>query len=101
MSRTYSIAAIPGDGIGIEVTEAAITVLEAVAKCGNFSIKTENLPWGSAFYKETGAFLPPDFITTLKRHDAVLFGSVGLPGTLQIPFWLACGFAILPIRDGN
>lgn len=82
MSRSYSIAAIPGDGIGIEVTEAAINVLEAAAKAGNFSIKTENYPWGCAYYKETGEFLPDDFISALKKHDAALFGSVGLPGIL-------------------
>lgn len=78
---SYRIASIPGDGIGIEVVEAALEVLKAVAKLsGTFDVDIVHIPWGTAFYKETGSYLPDDFQDTLKQHDAVLFGAVGAPG---------------------
>jgi isocitrate/isopropylmalate dehydrogenase len=78
---TYHIAAIPGDGIGIEVIAAALQVIEAVCKAsGRCKIEVTHLPWGTAFYKGTGSYLPSDFLSTLKRFDAVLFGAVGAPG---------------------
>ena len=63
-TKTYRIASIPGDGIGIEVVAAAIEVLKTVAK-NNFELSITNFPWGTAFYKETGSYLPSDFLTTL------------------------------------
>ena len=82
-TRCYRIAAIPGDGIGIEVVAAALEVLQVAAKARNFELQVTNLPWGTAFYKETGSYLPSDFLTILKPFDAILFGAVGAPGTLS------------------
>ncbi len=80
-TKTYRIAAIPGDGIGIEVVEVALEVLQTVAKVARgFTIEATELPWGSAFYKKNGYYLPPDFLSTLKEYDAILFGAVGAPG---------------------
>ncbi|EMR69613.1 putative tartrate dehydrogenase protein [Eutypa lata UCREL1] len=79
-TKTYRIAAIPGDGIGIEVVEVALEVLQTVAKVtGSFTVETTKLPWGSAFYKKNGYYLPQDFLGTLKAYDAILFGAVGAP----------------------
>ncbi|KAJ8118148.1 hypothetical protein OPT61_g804 [Boeremia exigua] len=78
--RKYRIASIPGDGIGIEVIAAALEVLKiAVAHSGKYTVETEHIPWGTAFYKETGSYLPNDFQSTLRQYDAVLFGAVGAP----------------------
>lgn len=83
-ARSYRIAAIPGDGIGIEVIEAALEVLETAAKVsGDYTIETTHLPWGTAYYKETGSYLPEDFLSTLKGFDAILFGAVGAPGSFK------------------
>lgn len=80
-TKTYRIAAISGDGIGIEVVEVALEVLQTVAKVtGSFTVETTKLPWGSAFYKKNGYYLPQDFLGTLKAYDAILFGAVGAPG---------------------
>lgn len=77
----YHIASIPGDGIGIEVVEAALEVLKVAARqSGKYTIKAEHIPWGTAYYKETGSYLPENFQSTLRQHDAVLFGAVGDPG---------------------
>ncbi|KAK9327839.1 hypothetical protein V1520DRAFT_387160 [Lipomyces starkeyi] len=80
MPREYKIASMPGDGIGPEVIDAALDVLDAVARySGDFTLSFDNLPWGSNFYKATGTYLPSDGLETLKTYDAVLFGAVGAP----------------------
>src|SRR5712675_3042568 len=76
----YRIAAIPGDGIGSEVIAAGIEVLGAcAAREGNFELSFDHFDWGSARYKKTGAFMPADGLALIKKHDAILFGSAGVP----------------------
>lgn len=71
---------MPGDGIGIEVTGSAIAVLNACAElCGDFRLDFKELPYGTAYYKETGAYFPPDGLDEVRQFDAVLFGAVGMP----------------------
>lgn len=79
--RTYKIALIPGDGIGKEVIPAGGRVLQALAASqqSNFVVETETFPWGSDFYRQHGKMLPDDALDTLKRFDAILFGSAGDP----------------------
>ena len=43
--KTYSVALIPGDGIGKDVTDAAWEVLEAVAKRADFALSGKRFPW--------------------------------------------------------
>ena len=46
--KTYRIAAIGGDGIGPEVIDAGLQVLEVLARReGNFELEVERFPWGS------------------------------------------------------
>ena len=57
--RRYRIAAIPGDGIGIEVVAAGLEVLRAVAaRDGGFALSVEELPWGSEHYLAHGRYVP-------------------------------------------
>jgi tartrate dehydrogenase/decarboxylase/D-malate dehydrogenase len=80
MTKRYSIAAIPGDGIGKEVVPAGLAVLAAAAaRAGGFSLDVAEYPWGSDFYRSTGRMMPEDGLATLRRHDAILFGAVGDP----------------------
>ena len=76
--NTYKIAAIPGDGIGVEVIEAGIEVLEALAKAdGGFEMQFTRFPWGSRYYLEHGQMMPGDGLDALKKFDAIYFGAVG------------------------
>ncbi|MCC7548220.1 MAG: tartrate dehydrogenase [Burkholderiales bacterium] len=76
--RTHKIAAIGGDGIGPEVIEAGLEVLDAlVTQDGGFRLEVERFPWGSGFYRQTGRMMPEDGLDTLKRFDAIYFGAVG------------------------
>ncbi|GGZ73654.1 tartrate dehydrogenase [Algibacter mikhailovii] len=77
--KNYNIAVVPGDGIGNEIVPQGYRVLEAVAEKHGFSISSESFGWGAGYYLENGEFLPEDGLETLKKFDAVYFGSVGLP----------------------
>jgi 3-isopropylmalate dehydrogenase len=73
------ILILPGDGIGAEVTSAAVDVLKAVAKkFGHTLDLSEGLLGGVAIHK-TGTPLPQDTIDKALAADATLMGAVGLP----------------------
>ncbi|HUP96530.1 MAG TPA: isocitrate/isopropylmalate family dehydrogenase, partial [Usitatibacter sp.] len=70
--KTYKIAAMGGDGIGPEVIEAGVEVLEALAKDeGKFSFKFENFPWSSEYYLRHGTYIPDGGLDKLKKLDAI------------------------------
>ncbi len=74
----HRIAAIPGDGIGVEVTAAGLKVLEALAAvCPDLELEVETFPWGSDYYRAHGRMMPADGLDALRRFDAIYFGAVG------------------------
>ncbi|MBE7051682.1 MAG: tartrate dehydrogenase [Ruminococcaceae bacterium] len=79
--KNHKIAVIAGDGIGPEVIEEGIKVLNTVAKIdGSFSFEFTHFPWGCDFYKKTGAMMDSDGIEKLQQFDAIFLGAVGAPG---------------------
>jgi tartrate dehydrogenase/decarboxylase/D-malate dehydrogenase len=94
--KSYSIALIPGDGVGRDVTDAAWQVLSTVARHSGFTLTGTPFPWSCAFYKETGAMMPADGIETLRRFDAILLGAVGWPA--EVPDSVSLHGLLLPIR---
>ncbi|KAI1348656.1 hypothetical protein F5Y01DRAFT_306627 [Xylaria sp. FL0043] len=79
-SKSYSIASIPADGIGPEVVEAAIEVLNSLAETlGTFTFNFTHYDWSSDTYKKTGKYIPHGGLEQLRKHDAILFGAVGAP----------------------
>ncbi|OPX57749.1 MAG: 3-isopropylmalate/3-methylmalate dehydrogenase [Methanobacterium sp. PtaB.Bin024] len=68
----YDVTVIPGDGIGPEVTEAALYVLEATS----MQFKFHEARAGNACYNDTGTTLPDETIKMAKNSDATLFGAV-------------------------
>jgi tartrate dehydrogenase/decarboxylase/D-malate dehydrogenase len=78
--KTYRLAAIGGDGIGPEVIDAGLQVLDVLARReGGFELKVERFPWGSDYYKKHGRMMPADGLDALKPFDAIYFGAVGAP----------------------
>lgn len=76
---SYRIAAIPGDGVGIEVTTEAVRALEAAGGRYGFSIDFTDYDLGGRRYLETGEVLPSSVQDELADHDAILLGAVGTP----------------------
>ncbi|GGO53519.1 tartrate dehydrogenase/decarboxylase / D-malate dehydrogenase [Roseovarius pacificus] len=93
---TYRLALIPGDGIGVDVTDAAMAVLNVAARRYGFTLETESFPWSCDYYLKTGAMMPEDGIETLRGFDAIYLGAVGWPDT--VPDAVSLHGLLLPIR---
>jgi isocitrate dehydrogenase (NAD+) len=79
MAKTYNIAVLKGDGIGPEVTEATVNVLDAVQKKSSFKL---NYLYGEAGYHciaEYGTNLPKQTIELIKQTSACLKGPMTTP----------------------
>ena len=72
-----NICVLPGDGIGVEVIDATLPVLEKAAK--GFSLRFETHPAGAQHYKKTGIALPEATFEAARNADAILFGAMGWP----------------------
>ncbi|MCE9608535.1 MAG: tartrate dehydrogenase [Planctomycetia bacterium] len=77
--KTYKIALYPGDGIGPEVIDEAVRVLDAVQRRADFKLQYERLPWGYDYWREHGRVVPENFLDVLRPQDAILLGAVGWP----------------------
>lgn len=76
----FTIAVIPGDGIGQEVIPAAIEVIEAArAKTGGFELDYQMLPMGAGNYRDTGVEMPDETLEQANAADAIFLGAIGLP----------------------
>jgi tartrate dehydrogenase/decarboxylase / D-malate dehydrogenase len=96
--REYKIAAIPGDGIGVEVIAAGLKVLGVLAERDRgFRLQVEHLPWSSAYYLKHGHYIPDGGLERLKTFDAIFFGAVGAP---DVPDHVSLWGLRLPICQG-
>jgi tartrate dehydrogenase/decarboxylase / D-malate dehydrogenase len=96
--KSYEIAAIGGDGIGPEVIEAGIEVLEALGKAdGGFGFRFERLDWSSELYLREGHYIPEGGLERLKKFDAIFFGAVG---SRKVPDHVSLWGLRLPICQG-
>ncbi|MDR0479811.1 MAG: tartrate dehydrogenase [Burkholderiaceae bacterium] len=90
MSQHYTIAAIPGDGIGQEVMPEGLRALEAAARRFGFGLRVAPIEWASCdYYARTGQMMPDDWKGQLAGMDAIYFGAVGWPATVpdHISLW--------------
>lgn len=86
--KNYKIACIPADGIGPEVIDAGVKVLEALSAASkSFTLDFEHYDWSSETYKKTGKYIPDNGLEELKKHDAIFFGAVGAPGKTCASLW--------------
>ncbi|MDO6658647.1 tartrate dehydrogenase [Anaerobacillus sp. 1_MG-2023] len=90
------LAIIPGDGIGPEVMNEAIKVLNTLSHLdSSFSLQFEELPWSSNYYMKSGKMMPADALDQLKQFDAILFGAIG---DTRVPDDITIWDLIMPIR---
>ncbi len=108
-TNNISIAVLPGDGIGREVMDSALRVLERVGQRVQRRFVTLIYPAGAQHYVETGESLPESTLAACRAADAILFGAMGLPhvrgkdGTeiipqLDIRFALDLYAGVRPVR---
>ena len=74
---SYNVALIPGDGIGPEIVEQAVQVLDTAGKKFGFTLNYTKLLMGGASIDVHGIPLTDETIETAKKNDAVLMGSIG------------------------
>jgi 3-isopropylmalate dehydrogenase len=77
--KQWTLAVLPGDGIGPEVTRAAVDVLQDCARKFSFHVDLVELPFGGTAIDDYGQPLPQETLTSCLRADAVLLGAVGGP----------------------
>lgn len=94
--KHYSIALIPGDGIGPEVINEAVKVLKKAEEIhGGINFTCESFDWGCDYYLQHGRMMPENGLDTLKDFDVILFGAVG---DKTVPDHISVWELILPIR---
>lgn len=95
--KTYNIAVIPGDGIGMEVIPEGVKALQAAQQVvGGFELRFEEFPWGTEFYLKTGKMMPAEGLKILEQFDAIYLGAVGMPAL--VPDNVTLWGLLLPIR---
>ncbi len=94
--RHYTLAVVAGDGIGREVTPAALAVVAAAARTHGFSITPVAYPWGCEYYLQEGRMMPVDALARLRGCDAIYLGAIGAP---TVPDHVSVWELILPIRQ--
>jgi tartrate dehydrogenase/decarboxylase/D-malate dehydrogenase len=93
--KTFTIAVIPGDGVGREVVPQAVRVLERAGQKHRVAFAFQEFDWGSAHYFRWGHMMPAGAIDLLQPCDAILLGAVGHP---EIPDHTTLNGMLLPIR---
>lgn len=99
MPNQGSIAVLPGDGIGPEVTEQALRVIDKLNSDFGCDFQYEQSPVGGAGYDQHGHPLPPQTLELAKSSDAILFGSIGGPKWEQIERDLRPERGLLALRS--
>ncbi len=94
------IAVLPGDGIGPEVTQEAVRLMETVDALFGHSTSFQYAPIGGAAIDETGTPLPDSTLKLCQESDAILLGAVGGPKWDQAAGALRPEAGLLGLRKG-
>ena len=79
MTQNINLAVVAGDGIGVEVVEQGLAVLEAVTAKSDIKLSTTEFNLGARRWHETGDTLTDGDLEQIKTHDAILLGAIGDP----------------------
>ena len=77
--KNYNISLIKGDGIGVEIVDEAVKVLDAVSKKFDINFEYNEYLMGGCAIDATGNPLPQETIDGVLNSDACLFGAIGGP----------------------
>jgi 3-isopropylmalate dehydrogenase len=80
MVSSFEIALLPGDGIGREVADAGVAVVDSLSRATpGLALEWRRLRGGAQHYLDTGTAFSDESMQALERCDAILFGAMGLP----------------------
>lgn len=92
----YKISLIPGDGIGPEIIDEGVKVLEAAGDVTGVKFDWKEYPFGAEHYLKTGEILPIEALKEMEGSDSIFLGAVGdprvPPGPLEKDLLLAMRF---------
>ncbi|MFT4535619.1 MAG: tartrate dehydrogenase/decarboxylase/D-malate dehydrogenase [Saprospiraceae bacterium] len=91
----YSIAVVPGDGIGQEVIRESLKVLDVLSHKFDFKLSYTPYNYSCEEYKKTGKMMPDDGLDCLGDNDSIFLGAVGYPG---VPDHISLWGLLIPIR---
>lgn len=78
--RAYTVAVIPGDGIGKEVVPSAIRLLDRLSEKHGFLLRYKEYPFSCEYFTEKGYWLNEAAYDEIEGCDAIFLGAVGYPG---------------------
>ena len=93
--KTFTIAVIPGDGVGTEVVPQGKRVLDAIAKKYDLEFAFQDFDWGSEHFFRWGKMMPAGALDLLQPCDAIFLGAIGHP---DLPDHTTLNGLLLPIR---
>ena len=98
MTRNIELAVVAGDGIGIEVVEQGLAVLDAALAGTGTTISPTTFDLGAQRWHRTGETLTDEDLASIRTHDAILLGAIGDPsvpsGVLERGLLLKLRFAL-------
>jgi 3-isopropylmalate dehydrogenase len=94
------VVALPGDGIGPEVTREAVGVLEKVCAAAEVELVIEERQMGGVAIDQQGTPLPDETLRACQSADAVLLGAVGGPKWDHLTGAMRCESGLLSLRQG-
>ncbi|WP_077210813.1 tartrate dehydrogenase [Bacillus dakarensis] len=93
---TKRIAVLPGDGVGIEVVDEAVKLLNLLNELDpELKFEFDHFDWSSEYYLKHGKMMPDNALDVLKEYDAILFGAIG---DKRVPDDVTVWELIMPIR---
>jgi len=110
-NETFRICVLPGDGIGTEIMEPCLAILNrACQRVGGVALQNEILPAGATCYAECGEALPKATLDAARKADAILLAAMGDPairyadGTeitpqIELRFLLGLYAGVRPVRS--
>ena len=84
MNQEYKIAALPGEGIGVEVVEATLKILQQLAQKHNFKLQIGYGVIGKSALQKYGSHFPETTAQLCEQSDGILFGAVSKGGLLEL-----------------
>ncbi len=77
--KTFDVVAMPGDGIGCEITKPSFNIMEQVAKQFNVKLNYTEVEAGAELYARTGDAFPEENFHRAAKADAIYLAAMGLP----------------------